>query len=285
MQRVTKEIAEATVECLIRIPVDPSKPSVKCLIKIPDVQMRKYTIELPVDAPRFLKEICTGTFDGYKTNGDGACAIHSVFGVPSQYREYKCKEARQLFYESLGNTYSVFQSKFTENSQLLDRWQRNVWLEMVVPCIKADFMESLLPMDADNEVKKFCKTLAKDPAVCKEIMDLYRESEDLRADFNTAREDLARRFGACCRLGSAAGFVDPLLDKLGRLHEFRSEGKYHVLFESGPEAFRYHKSVVETKGAYHFEQFYGIVLDVLEDIEQDRSAKIDGMKEVTALQT
>ena len=251
----------------------------------PDVVLHNYTIDIPLHASRFLKEICTGTFDVYKTNGDGACAIHSVFGVPSQDREYKCKEARQLFYESLGNTYSVFQSKLEENSQLLDRWRRNVWLEMVVPCIKTNFMEWLLPMGTDNEVKKFCKTLARDPAVCKEIMDLYRESEDLRAAFNTAREDLARRFGACCRLGSAAGFVDPLLDKLGRLHEFRSENKYHVLFETGPAAFRYHKSVVETLGANHFDEFYSIVSDVLEDIEQDRSAQIDCMDEVEVLQT
>ena len=148
-----------------------AKSSVESLIPNPDVKLYNLTIDMPLDAPRFLKEICTGTFDVYKTNGDGACAIHSVFGVPSQDREYKCKEARQLFYESLGNTYSVFQSKLEENSQLLDRWQRNVWLEMVLPCIKNDFMESLLPMGTDNEVKKFCKTLARDPAVCKEIMD------------------------------------------------------------------------------------------------------------------
>ena len=138
------------MECLTRSPVDPSKPSVECLTQSPDVQMRKYTIELPVDAPRFLKDICKGTFDAYKTNGNGACAIHSVFGVPGQYREYKCEEARQLLYESLGNTYSVFASKLKENSELLDRWQRNVWLDMVLPCIKKDFKESLLPMNAEN---------------------------------------------------------------------------------------------------------------------------------------
>ena len=129
---------------------------------LPDVVLDKLTIDEPEDASRFLKEICRGTFDGYKTNGDGACAIHSVFGKPSQYREYKCEEARQLFYESLGNTYSVFASKFKENPQLLDRWQRNVWLEMVRPCIDVNFKEWDLPDNADREEKMFCKTLAID---------------------------------------------------------------------------------------------------------------------------
>ena len=157
MQRVTKEIAEATVECLTRIPVDPSKPSVECLIQIPDVLLRNYTIDMPVDAPRFLKDICKGTFDVYKTNGNGACAIHSVFGVPNEFGEYKCEEARQLFYESLGDAYSDFRSKV--HSALRDRWQRNVWLDMVRPCIDVNFKEWDLPDNADREVKMFCLSL------------------------------------------------------------------------------------------------------------------------------
>ena len=76
--------------------------------------------------------------------------------------------------------------------------------------------------------------------------------------------------------------MNPVLDKLGRLHEFRSQGKYDVLFESGPEAVRYHKSVVESLGVQNFEELYGIVQDVIDDIEAGRSADIDCMDEVTA---
>ena len=113
-------------------------------------------------------------------------------------------------------------------------------------------------------------------------MLLHRQSEDRRSVLNTAREDLARRFGACCRPGSAAGFVNPVLDKLGRLQEFRDEGKCDVLFQSGPAALGYQKSVVECLGVQNFEQLQVIVEDVIEDIEARRSADIDGTNEVTA---
>ena len=68
-----------------------------------------------------LEDILQGTFDVYKTNGNGACAIHSVFGVPNKFAEYKCEEAGQLFYESLGDAYSDFTSEFEGNRALLDR--------------------------------------------------------------------------------------------------------------------------------------------------------------------
>ena len=239
------EIAQATAKSLIRVPVvlsqsnkeklESAQPSEKSVTPVPDVLLRNYKIQMTSDAAG-LEDILQGTFDVYKTNGNGACAIHSVFGVPNKFGEYKCEEARQLFYESLGDAYSDFTSKFEGNRALLDRWQRNVWLEMVRPCIDANFKEWNLPDNADREVKMFCKTVAKDRKICEDIMKLRRQSEDLRSDFNTAREDLARRFGACCRLSSAAWFVDPVLHKLGRYHEFHDEGKYHVLFQSGPEA-------------------------------------------------
>ena len=207
------------------------------------------TIPIVSDVPG-LKDVLQGAFDSYKTCGNGACAIHSVFGVPDQNGEYKCEQARQLFHESLGGSYSDFRSKV--DPALMHRWQRNLWLDMVRPCIDVDFKESLLHNNADDEVKMFCKTLAKDHAACQQIMLLHRLSENLRSVLNTAREDLARRFGACCRRGSAEGFVNLVLDKLGRLHEFRSQSKYDVLFESGPEALRYRKSVVASLGVQNF---------------------------------
>ena len=90
-------------------------------------------------------------------------------------------------------------------------------------------------------------------------MRLHRHGEELRSVLNTARENQARRFGAYFRRGSAEGFVNPVLNKLGRLTEYRSDAKYDVLFGSGSEAFHLHKSVVEYLGVQNFEQLYEIV--------------------------
>ena len=82
---------------------------------------------------------------------------------------------------------------------------------------------SHLDIGVDDEVKMFCATLARDRAACQQIMRVHRQSEVSRSVLNTARENLARRFGACCRRGSVEGFLNPVLDKMGRLTEFRSE--------------------------------------------------------------
>eukprot|EP00973_Karenia_brevis_P056601 7873555-Karenia_brevis.AAC.1 len=52
----------------------------------------------------------------------------------------------------------------------------------------------------------FCATLARDRAACQQITRVHRQSEVSRSVSNTAREDLARRFGAYCRRGSALQF-------------------------------------------------------------------------------
>eukprot|EP00973_Karenia_brevis_P064595 8974963-Karenia_brevis.AAC.1 len=59
--------------------------------------------------------------------------------------------------------------------------------------------------------------------------------------------------------------------------------KYDLPFESGSEAFRLHKSVVETFGVQNFHKLYFEVRGVIHDIEASRSADIDGINEVTSV--
>eukprot|EP00973_Karenia_brevis_P046998 6522282-Karenia_brevis.AAC.1 len=68
--------------------------------------------------------VLEGTLDAQRTCGDGACALHSVFGVLDQSGEYFCKQARRLFCDSLGVEYSEFQSKV--NARLLEDWEKRV---------------------------------------------------------------------------------------------------------------------------------------------------------------
>eukprot|EP00973_Karenia_brevis_P000377 54021-Karenia_brevis.AAC.1 len=58
--------------------------------------------------------------------------------------------------------------------------------------------------------------------------------------------------------------------------------KYDLLFESGFEAFRLHKSVVETLGVPNFHNLFFQVQGVIQDIEASRSVNKDGMNEATS---
>eukprot|EP00973_Karenia_brevis_P026818 3700865-Karenia_brevis.AAC.1 len=51
--------------------------------------------------------------------------------------------------------------------------------------------------------------------------------------------------------------------------------KYDLLFESGPEAFRLHKSLVETLGVQNFAQLYFNVQRVIHEIEANHFVDID----------
>ena len=84
-----------------------AQPTAKSLIPVPVVLSQNHKI---TGGAAGLQDILQGTFDVYNTNGNGACATRSVLGVSNEFGEYKCEEARQLFYESLGDAYSDFHS-------------------------------------------------------------------------------------------------------------------------------------------------------------------------------
>eukprot|EP00973_Karenia_brevis_P062960 8751109-Karenia_brevis.AAC.1 len=75
-----------------------------------------------------MKGVLAGTFAAQRTNGDGACAIHSVFGVLDTFGEYFCKQARQLFCDSLVGAYADFESKLA--SALMRTWEQQFWNDM-----------------------------------------------------------------------------------------------------------------------------------------------------------
>ena len=125
-------------------------------------------------------------------------------------------------------------------------------------------------------------------------MEVHQQGLKTRKAFDAARAGLARRFGACCRRGSAEGFVIPLFTKLDRLTEFLDESvslasapsvmkEYDLIFESCPEALRLHQSFVETLAVSNFDRFHTMVTDVIDDIEAGRYPDIDCMGNVTAL--
>ena len=125
-------------------------------------------------------------------------------------------------------------------------------------------------------------------------MNVHQQGLKTRRAFDAARAGLARRFGLCCHRDSAEGFVIPVLTQLNRLTEFLDESvdlatepcrvkKYDVLFESRPEAFRLHQSIMETQGVSNFIELHTILTDVLDEIEAGDNPDIDCLHIVTVL--
>ena len=132
---------KSRVECLTHVPPPKKneKPREECLTHVPPPPSTKMTwqsksISAEFSLPQHLQMGLAGVFKSYKTCGDGACAIHAVFGTPDRYGEYKRLNAREFYHTSLGGNYDDFKAK-VEDKALLDRWRRNVWLDMVRPSI------------------------------------------------------------------------------------------------------------------------------------------------------
>ena len=68
-----------------------------------------------------------------------------------------------------------------------------------------------------------CSILSKDQVARHQNMAVHQQGLRTRKAFDAARAGLARRFGACCRRGSAEGFVIPVPTKLDRLTECLAE--------------------------------------------------------------
>ena len=94
---------------------------------------------------------------------------------------------------------------------------------MVRPCVDAEFNVSRLDASLDNEVKMMCSFLSKNQVARHQIMEVHQQGVRTRKAVDAARAALVRRFGVCCRRGSAEGFVIPVLTKLDRLTECLDE--------------------------------------------------------------
>ena len=68
-----------------------------------------------------------------KTNDNGACAIHAVFGSPSASHELFHPQARKLIGEMLGTSLSVLKAKLGEEHQFLRAVITSLWSELAEP--------------------------------------------------------------------------------------------------------------------------------------------------------
>ena len=68
-----------------------------------------------------------------KTNDNGACAVHAVFGSPGIGRELYHPHARELIGELLGTSLSELKSKLGEEHQFLQPVMTSLWSEFAEP--------------------------------------------------------------------------------------------------------------------------------------------------------
>ena len=81
--------------------------------------------EVNVPLPRAVQDLHGTTVETVATSGDGACAIHSVFG---QWRDgcFAKKDARMFIRRTLSSTAGVFKEKLSSEA-LLQEMEMALW--------------------------------------------------------------------------------------------------------------------------------------------------------------
>ena len=207
------------------------------------------------------------------TAGDGACAIHSVFGNASDERGcLKLWNARQFMRTQLGDSIEEFQEKVNDPN-LCFALANDIWLEAIRPLATAKLFPDTDMVDTGHEANLIWKFIEKEPALCDMILYEVQALHDKETLFLKKRNDMADAFAPLCVRPLEHCFLRALFAILGRTDEYCNEHfllpgaadvqtKLEVLLSKHPEATRIRKGIVETLGMDHLD----LLVEKIEDI-------------------
>ena len=72
-----------------------------------------------------------------KTNGNGACSVHSVFGKPTVWQELECENARERAVQLMGKTFAEFKRRVRDDT-VAETIATMLWGDLVYPCALRD---------------------------------------------------------------------------------------------------------------------------------------------------
>ena len=125
--------------------------------------MERISLELQ-EFSSFAKKLCTfEAYDGWigvLTNGDGACGLHALFGVPNRRAELHCEDARQQLVQQLPPSWSALQNKHDVDleraaSKVLDQMWEDAVKSVQSSNTEGSIIVSQLPVDMQRNLEHF----------------------------------------------------------------------------------------------------------------------------------
>ena len=214
----------------------------------------------------------THRFRTVHTNGDGACAIHSVFGKPSSSGLF-LPHARTFLASALGATAQVFQHRVTDN-MLLSEFQCCLWSDLVKPKAKQHVHLDIGSHELVREAHLIWDEICKSDAAREACVDVVLREQACYAEFQRKRLEISQAFAVLCTPSLKDVFIRRLLRMLGLLEEYTNtacivpgfpniETKFDALLADCPEGERFRRSIVEYCGANNFHLLLERVADII----------------------
>ena len=234
------------------------------------------------DVPEEIKRLHGRQAMAEQTCGDGACAIHSVFGELHRRGFYKAS-ARSLLRHHFGPAADVFTIGVNDAHTLLEI-RHALWQELLQPCAaqEAGLHDGVRARKPEGEAI-WAVLKNKNPEVACECVEALRSERVRYTRFMATRVAVADALGALCTRPMEHVFIRPLLRHLGMLQEYveesvcpedaaRSLSKYGALFAHGALSRRLHQGIVERCGVNNFHVLHEKVVDIvgaMDDIPEE----------------
>ena len=233
-----------------------------------------------MDAPDVVQNLHGSSCEIRLTKGDGACAIHSVFGDDVS-GEFVKANARAFLLDAFGDSAEIFELKL-QDPAVFQNLQDILWKELLKPCAS-------LTAGIDNE--RFAEQeegkmiwdqlLHTKPNVYANCIRAAEEEAAAYQSFKQKRNGIVEIFGTLCTRSLEFIFVRPLLESLDIFNDFctsvvvedgRSISKLDALFESGARSASLRQSVVEHYGVDNFDQIQKKVADIVASMDWSEDA-------------
>ena len=212
-----------------------------------------------------------------RTKGDGACAIHSVFGE-DLHGEFEKEGARTFLRDMFGPTAGDF-SERVGDAAVLSEIECVLWQELVQPCAARDagIRSSRLALRPEGNIV-WAEMTRRNFVFAQRCVAAAGAEHRSYEEFTNVRANVVNEFANLCVRSLEYSFVRPLLEHLGLMEEYEHQTvrvqetgamvcKLDMLFSGGPQARRLLQSVVEHCGVSHFDVLFERVSDIVGGME------------------
>ena len=228
-----------------------------------------------VSVPPFLTPLLGRYYRTLKTNGDGSCALHSIYGVPSR-TGLRLNSARSFLASSWGDSAERFRTNVGDPA-LLEQLETFLWDDVLKPQAKSDaglFVgRQEIVVEAAEIWREICSEQHVRELCLDRVLQAHQQYESLRSKRDTVRTTFSR---ICCR-SLEHSFVRPLLIALDLLQDFCNtpvqvqgfpevRNKFDAVFTNSEDGEMYRRSIVESCGVGRFHVLADRVRDIVSDI-------------------
>ena len=220
-----------------------------------------------VGAPLCVRGLVGQAVRILRTRGDGACAIHAVYGQ-ERGGELQMPSPRKFLRDAFGSTAAEFRRRVND-TVIVDELAGVLWKELLKPSVcRASRGRGSVVHEGEAVWQR---VWASNSELGRQLVGSFETGEAAYQVFSQKRDVIVDRFVDVCKRGEFRPLlVEPLLVTLDLQDEFNQpydsvpgSTKLEVLFTDRFEARLLYKSIVECLGVDNFDQVVQIVNHVV----------------------